>query len=762
MTHLRPGSAVPRFWRHARRGWPVALFLLMLARGLEAQQDPFQPPAAAPVPAAGTGEPAGAAPATEAAAAPEPRSAANRLILETIRRRKPTAPEDLARAVETLLDAKEFAECKTYLQQLAASAADEATQARLVRQVGPALMLRLASTTELAPEGAAFARQVLAAARRVAADPARLNMLVTRLQDPQQRQAAISGLRDAHDDAVPVLVAVLRDASQTQLHRPVQSALVALGEDAIEPLLATLDAGDGALLERVAHVLAASGDPRAVPALVELVLRADLSADTRDNVKRLVEQLQRRPISMAEAERKLAAEFRDAFELGGDEPPVVERVPHWRWDAGAGQLIRQEMSAADMARWRCARRARVLAGAAPQNQQYAIWQLAAQLEWDQAQQGTDQFGLAAGRGSELAREAGPDRINEVLAACLAAQRVAGAVGAAEALAEFGSERQLMRHGMDSPLVAALQFPDSDVQFAATHAIIRVNPQQPFAGGGRFQHALGRFLDTRPQRRLLVVNQRVDEGQTLAGWFAQLGWHADVALTGDDALRQATANPDYECVLLSDGLQDPPTDELLQLLRREPLLGTMRLGILARELNYGRLRLLTAEDPWLLVLARPRDMQSIQVLLRELDRLPGQRPANPEVRTARAETVLDWLALTLDRPTAENYELLRLEAAVIRLVENSPLSSKAARVLGGFGTHRAQQRLVDVASQNAFPLDVRRAAVTAFAASAKRFGIRLTSGEILQQYHLYNASEKEPAEIQQILGQLLDAIERKAP
>ena len=61
---------------------------------------------------------------------------------------------------------------------------------------------------------------------------------------------------------------------------------------------------------------------------------------------------------------------------------------------------------------------------------------------------------------------------------------------------------------------------------------------------------------------------------------------------------------------------------------------------------------------------------------------------------------------------------------------------------------------------ALPIEARRAAAAAFAASVRRRGLRVGRDQVLRQYDRYNASETADAATQQVLGQILDVIEKK--
>ncbi len=83
-------------------------------------------------------------------------------------------------------------------------------------------------------------------------------------------------------------------------------------------------------------------------------------------------------------------------------------------------------------------------------------------------------------------------------------------------------------------------------------------------------------------------------------------------------------------------------------------------------------------------------------------------------------------------------------------------------MGEFSSVAAQTALVDYASFNGRPIELRVAAANAFRASVKQFGILLTSRQMLAQYDRYNASERRPKAEQEVLASILDTLEGVAP
>jgi hypothetical protein len=105
-----------------------------------------------------------------------------------------------------------------------------------------------------------------------------------------------------------------------------------------------------------------------------------------------------------------------------------------------------------------------------------------------------------------------------------------------------------------------------------------------------------------------------------------------------------------------------------------------------------------------------------------------------------------------------YDLLTYDRPLEQVLNAPVFSAAAARVLGLFGTPRAQQALVQLASTPTQPLAARQAAAAAFRAAVLSRGLLLTRESLLRQYDIYNASESLDRETQEVLASLLDTME----
>jgi CheY-like chemotaxis protein len=740
-------------------------------------------------------------------------------IVIAVRESNPRTPNDLLRAVKILSDIGRFDLAKTYLERLAAQNLDNPTLIRLQRRFGDALLVRLANTEALEPEGAELANRIFAAVRERVQDPRYAADLVEKLKDPRDRSRALGELRGRTPEVVGALLGQLADDSQAARHGDVQRALVYLDEQAGEPLRGALESPDEAFRQRVLEVIAARPERPSGMYLLPAALRDDSPDDLRKMARAGLKRLWGDVPSPSSAADLLTRRFRQLFSADRETFVDLDRQV-WRWDEEQQTVVAQTVSAADYQRLEAHRVARVLRETFPDREEFVVQDLAAELEMLQASVGVNRVLDADMDVVQRALEIEPRLVSEALRFCLRQDREPGAVAATRILSASGTEAELEAGtARFSPLVEALHHRNQLVQAAGLEAIMSIGPRRPFPGSHRFSELLGYFLRSRPTRRALVVHPRADEGRNLVGLLGELGFEAEWTSRGKEGLKRATERPDFEFVLVSDATDSPSATEMAQMLRSSSRSRALPVAIMIRDLpidlessatwaleefaaergtigsdalaipdadelsdvasgqsriglesevrryrqrQFDRYRRYAEEDPLLLIIPPPRSPESLQLAVRKLMALPGEhrgtQTVSPERRSGRTQAILDWLAEAIDGPMAKQFDLTRLERDVFELLYFPEYAGRASRVLGRFSSPESQQMLADVASQPTLSIRIRQAAAEALREAIQRRGVLLTQESIVRQYDRYNASESLDPETQVVLGAVLDAIE----
>ncbi len=740
----------------------AALIVGPAAWSLAPAQDPFAEGAKAPGAAAADAKGAKAkAPPPPDLSQPKP------LILQYLDENKPTTPEQLLKAAQVTLNIGHPEETKKYLAAFIAARPDDAAVAELGRKIGPQFFLRLSREKDVQPEGGEAAALVLSAMNNVARDPAQIARLIANLEnsDPAQRALTRSSLAEGQTDAALALIAALADANQASVHRQVQITLLEMKLDSEGPLVGSLDSGDEKLLAKVIETLGAMESRKATPKLVRLSIDATAPESVRSAAAAALVRTRGSSPKPAEAERFLQKMFEDQLAQARVLRPALDEPEKvWQWDAAANAPIARDLPPGDAALVQARQIAGELARLVPNDDYYQRLNLMTTLEADKVLTG---FGrpLPQGDGTAaaMAAAAGPAAVSGVLAEALKRDRVASAIAAAQMLGALGDSRVLVADSAtETPLALALRHSDRRLRITAALAIARIAPRESFTGASRVTETLAHFAGTGGGRRVLIGHPRGQAGQTLVGYMNEMGYEAEVAATGRAVQQQIVESADYEFLLLSDTLDAPGLQELVQWLRSDYRTARLPVGVMARGENLDLLREDLEDDQLTYVFPAIADLEVASELVRRLERIGGRNLIGRDERLDMAADALDALARLAQQPTpSPNYELLRYEDQAIGALVVPGLSSKAASLLGLLGTAKVQTALLEFASHHARPLADRQAAAAAFAQAVKRRGMLLTKDQIRRQYDRYNASETQDAETQAVLASILDVIESRA-
>jgi hypothetical protein len=218
-------------------------------------------------------------------------------------------------------------------------------------------------------------------------------------------------------------------------------------------------------------------------------------------------------------------------------------------------------------------------------------------------------------------------------------------------------------------------------------------------------------------------------------------------------------PRLAVIVLDGDIGQPLAREVVFQLRMASLTAGVPILLTASSQRMPSAGKIAAEDPLLLAELDPRGEAIFDDAVTRALNLNPQPLADKATRNVQAGQALDWISKLLT--TGAPYDELRRDGRLVNRTLYVPeLAPASIRVLAALGTAESQSVLADYASARAVPIENRRQAADALAASFKQFGIQLTGEQILRQYDRYNASESADADTQQVLGSVLDAIEKK--
>jgi len=739
----------------------VAIALIVTGTSLHAQNpNPFGQPGVKPAPAPNPLQPA---PLPSVLPTPEP------LVVRLVRESNPSTPLELTRAVQLMIQTSQLKEAKSYLQQLVALKMTPQEKAELQLKFGTGLFLQFSREPDLQPEGAQVAEAVAEAAYRAAQDPNRITSLIAKLSDPsvEVRLVAMEDLRPSGTAAVTALADLLGDKQRSAEQPTIRAALLKFQSIAHEPLIGYLDSENTNSLQQkeIVDLLGQLGHPRSTLYLVRLAVLGEPDSLLLNSAQRALQRLTGAVPNQQDAEaylRRMLREFRQ-----GTVPVQADadgRITLWQWNGqkktSAPISYRADLAAVVLS----AQVAANLYALDQQNRQYQLWYISHILAASKQLGGLNKpLSLQAGGAAEIASKAGPVVVHEVFQQALETNQVAAAIAAAEVLAKIGSPILLdSLSGKHAPLIQALFHANRRLRFTALETILKLDPQASYPGSTHVSDALGYFAASRGRRTAFVGHPLPARGQFITGLLHQAGYHAEKVLVGKSLIELVRKQTDCDLVLISETISSPTIGEIIQRFRDDPRTASISIGILANPENLLRVKMLATMDPLTEVVGRPHTVENLAFYLARLEHLRSRHHVGVEERIAQARKALQWATQLMEKSDQYSfYNLFRQEPAFITAVSVSSLTRYASPVLGFTGTAKAQKALVNTASRNSLDLVSRQSAAEAFDRAVRKRRVMLTQQDILRQYDRYNASETLDKQTQQVLGGILDSIERRA-
>lgn len=693
--------------------------------------------------------------ASKSLAAATARSPAVAAVLDVPR----DTPADAMSAVLTLIDLDAWDAATEVFQPIAAEKLSPEEMAAIVHRLGTARMLKLAGAAgeKQIPGARVFAQKCLAAAAKQARSPENLEKLISNLtsDSAETRQEARNDLAAIGTPAAAACLHTLATATEKETRTQLLLALAEM-RPLVNPLVvAALADGEGQFRRDVAELaghlrlieavpwlatLAAGGDENAevVAAAQGALMKLELSLPNQLDAVLVV----RRAIDRLDAGIPL-----DALSADSDL--------WWTYDPEKQVVTSREFSPAirdSLAHTRLSQNFLKLPAAAESDLQLAIasaLETAHLLSQEPPEQIVDQT-------KQLAVE----ELNSILAMAMATDRGAAAVALCKMLAERGELTALTSFdGLPTPLARAVNDPNPDVQFASLAAIMRIHPQESYAGASAIPAALWRFASGSGTPQAVAGAPTAAHAEDWAGGLRGLGYDAIPVFTGIEVVQKALGSPRLELVLVDSDIGKPLIREVLYQLRTHSRLAHVPVAVLTGTEDLALAAELAEVDEHLLAVPRPHGAEAMKSLVDRLSVLADSQ-FTPEARTQRAKQTLEWLAQLLDEQGPYD-ELLRNADTLEQTVFQPELSEASLAALAVAGTAGSQQTLADFASLSGQPIELRRQAAKAFAQNFERYGCLMTADQIALQYDRYNASEKADAATQQVLSDVLDTIEKKS-
>ncbi|MBC7818280.1 MAG: HEAT repeat domain-containing protein [Planctomycetaceae bacterium] len=687
--------------------------------------------------------------AQDAAEAPPPAPKAQPPLEDNPLLSEPRTPQTLMDAVVLMTDLARPGLAKMYLEKLLESNPDDETLLKLRDKHGPAMFLRLSNDKRLQPESITLLEQVNAAFRKGATDPVRVDKLIGDLRKTAtEREVAILQLRNAGNYGAARLIAALNVSRDDAQRKLMLYTLTRLNREVVPALLGAVEGPNQDMRSTVIEALGWLGQPQAIGALwhpafgeaqppaVQLAARQALARLLFGTVKRVgeVSQFGAAAELVKFARRNLRGE--GDWSLNDDE-----QVELWNWDEAAGTVTMTPVTVETASIRAALRQARQAFELAPNRSDlHALyWTALMANELQDAERGAA-ISTRPGSTFHVGLQLGPDVMQTALVEAMSLGEPIVATIALQTLAQTGSARMFKAtESRPAPVVAALNYPDSRVQFAAASTILTWDPPTTFRGASRVVEVLARALTDAGTARGVAIDANEQRATSMSAALREMGFEPDMAQTGQDGFKIAAERGDVGLFLIEANVARWELSQTVANIRSDARTAYIPIVIYGDEKLQTRIERIAESQPHVRFVLQTSDatLMSKQVL-RFLRAANANTITQPQ-RAATRQAALTWLVQLADRRQASLFDLRPAENALLTATNEPKLGESAVFALGAIATPTAQAKLFEIGAAASRPAPVRERALAMLAAHMQRHGVMLTE---LQTDELRKAARQE--------------------
>ncbi len=653
--------------------------------------------------------------------------------------KQPDTPEKTFDAVVLMLNLGNADLAKAYLQMLMEQKPSDDQLLRMREKHGVATFLRLANTPELQPLSIQLLERMNAAFRRRAVDPARIDRIIQQLSgSAKQRELAVFQLRELGPVAMPRLIQRLGQPRTTDEHDLLVYVLTRMGRQILGALRAALDSEDPALRSAVLEVLGRLGDQDDVPYLLFSAFAPGEPQNVRLQAQEaLATILYGSParisqLSSSGVGRQLLKTAQRLWRDAATRPADPGRLPDfWVWDTRQRTVQLLQIDPAEAMLFEAHRFARQALLLDPESMEAQATFAAISLGRDARQVGWDQpIPTGPGTAADAALTAGPDVVAAAVRMALLNQDNRAALAALDVLAPMASPSILRTADKEqSTLLAALNFPDPRVQFAAARIAVQLEPTKPFRGSSRVVLVLAQALHDAGRPHALIIDPNAARGATLGGIIREVGYDPVIAASGQDGFRIATQRGDIELIAVHVNVIRWPLSATLANLRADAR--TALIPIVVYGPNELRARVERLAERYRLVqfIIESRDAGNVKSQLDPFLQSLRTPPLSVAAHKQRARQAAELLATAAALQRPEVFDLTPALPALIARATDTELGFDALYALGSIPAADAQRRLFEVVTGQPLAVELRAFAARQLAYSIQRFGPLLGSPDV---------------------------------
>ncbi|HEV8068284.1 MAG TPA: HEAT repeat domain-containing protein [Planctomycetaceae bacterium] len=625
---------------------------------------------------------------------------------------------------------------KQYLDKFLKSNPSDAVLLEVRDKYGPALFLRFAHNPDLQPAGGRVADLTTAATRRRSEDTTYLDSLIRNLGGPpEDRDTAQEMLDNIGPTVIPRMLQHVAAPQGTESAEVLVQSIVRMGQKAVPVLLGALESNNDTVRIAGMQALGYLGAKTAVPYLLVPAFDDHEPAGIRYAARMALSRILGLPTEKGDGPPSLgaAAELRriarNALANRIPWPTTDGLTDLWTWNDQTKSVIDNRLPPAVASAYTALRFSRQALALSPEDPETQALVVASDFAW-RAQAKGERGSLVSPNDTALA--VGPDVLADALTLGLKLGNPAVSVGALRALAAVGVRHQLYgSQAPRSPVLAALNDPNPDVQYAAAVAILQSQPDRRFRGSQRVVEILTRAISGTHSPFAVVIDSNRERANETAGLLTRIGFEAVTAFTGREGFELAADRANVVLVAVHANVVRWPLSQTLSNLRADARTAQIPIVIYGPESVRQQVAGALTHYPLIDYLSESsteaRVESQVGPFLKRALAL-AETPANREQKIAEATA---WLAQIARSNRTDIFPLDLAENPLMGLSTDRATSVNAMAALAAIPRGDVQRHFAQLASTDRFDPTIRLDAAHALIAHIQRFGLLLSRSEVAQ-------------------------------
>lgn len=544
----------------------------------------------------------------------------------------------------------------------------------------------------------------------------------------------LAQLRQTGEIAVPFMIDYLRDSGKKEMHPSIRRALVEMGRNALNPLMACTEIKqDQATLITLLSVMGNIGYNDEVPYLARLASDKNSAPAVKAAANNALARMGAGEGSKLDT-AALFQELGDKFYYGNSAITYDNRGTMafvWFWDDSKG-LYKEDVSPGvfnDIMAMRSAEYS--LKASATQSPAVSLW-LAANYkrEVDLGDAGVDPINKGKPSAHFYGVASGVQYLNQVLERTMRDRNAAVSLKALKSVEEIAGQANLYSEE-PQPLLKAMNYPDRLVRFEAAIAAGSALPQKGFAGQEQVVPILAEAIAQTGKASALVLAGSQDSYNKLVEQLKAAGYACGGAITPEAAITSASTLPAVDVVVIdtTSGVDEATTEKMLGLVGASNRLSQLARVIIAPSVKGNHFAPMSIGNP-LINVTTAKEGAALAPVLQKARERSGALPLDEKTAQAyslRSAELLGKLAIS----RGQVLNLLDAQPTLLGALEDPRLdvAKACAYTLGLLDSKETQPALVGKGADDKTPDDVKIASLKAGTTSARFFGNRLDAGQV---------------------------------